>query len=144
MSFNAGDDPDVNVGTDSDPWLQMILSWGERNVGAGITLTIGGSLISGTVCSEREYFTKVSAQVADAFRAAWPEEDFETLEETITGMGTDRATAEEIPGQRFIHLRNPKIFNGRRFAIDAGEGNYWRGRVDSIQGFQVGMMRESD
>ena len=113
-----------------------------------ITLTIKGFLISGILISGRRYFE----YFAETFSSAVPKE-YPEISETIKKKFLDIAEVypnfteeslevlkeEDKPENiRFFHLKDAKILFPGQSWIPSKEGIYWRGRLDSVDGFKLG------
>lgn len=108
----------------------------------GVTLTIGGNFVTGTLISGRKYFE----EIGNLMRSA----SGDLSEEVREGLGDiygrfkefyPEATGEDLPDYRFsyIHLRNARIFeNGRPLPTD--RGFLWRGKLSAVDGFAIGSL----
>ena len=104
----------------------------EEERGFDITLTVGGILISGRVISRDAFvsgepFVKSTIGVVDEQRTPEQKEDAEQVLKT---------------GRRhFIHLKDAVFFTGPNLPIPGvGQGFYWRGRLNSVDGWMIGRL----
>jgi hypothetical protein len=107
----------------------------------GITLSVGGSVVSGTLISGRKYFDKFASE----FSASWPGQDKEEIKSSISKIGAiyDKPDNEEDrlvnPPPQFIHLANARIFHGREM-LPSSVGVLWRGKLNAVSGFSLGSL----
>jgi hypothetical protein len=98
----------------------------------GITLTVGGLLVTGELISAKTYMDEfLRGTLRDKMRSAIEEND--SLKQQI----------ENAPeGEDFIHLRNTKFLlpTGQPPVPGVGNGVLWRGRRSSVDGFFVGLL----
>ena len=89
----------------------------------GITLCMGGILISGVIVSEKEYYTSNSLLSA--------------IEEL--GRLPRASKTHDIPPPKFIHLKHVRITGaGQNDSLSVSKGAVWRGRLDRIDGYFLG------
>ncbi|THD83277.1 MAG: hypothetical protein E7812_00345 [Phenylobacterium sp.] len=118
----------------------------EHGIEVGVTLTVGGSIVSGTIISGVRYFEEfgqlfatglndpeVAAQTATAF-AGWGQ-IYQTPE------GVDAGTFRR-PAPTYIHLRDARFFGVGQTPIPAtnGPGFLWRGKISAVDGFSLGSL----
>lgn len=99
----------------------------------GVTLNVGGVVVSGYLVGQQRYF-------AEGFA-----EDFgellgksERKAEVMDAIGKPGKFYEEADLD-FIHLKDARIFLGAT-VIPSGNGIWWRGRVEDVQGYSVGVL----
>jgi hypothetical protein len=96
----------------------------EHNKDNGITLSVGGAVISGILISDRQYFEQLA---------------IETHTEAFSSLGDYKPeNIEHIP-LNYIHLKDAKIINGAT-AIPSSGGRLWRGKIASVDGFSLGTL----
>ncbi len=106
--------------------------------GLGITLTVGGLVITGELASGRHYYL----ESAKAFGKSLPEGDTrETVEKWVGGFSKiyDRPDIDERI--TFIHLKNVRFLSstGTFIIPNGGESSvWWRGRLSEVSGFMLG------
>ncbi|MBZ9843987.1 gas vesicle accessory protein GvpU [Mesorhizobium sp. CA5] len=140
----SGDSDVPPVGPANDWFLQSLVDM--VNTGGmtlKITLTVGGSLVSGELTSGKQYFEEFGKAVADGLREKAP--DLATqLAELYASHGDlyisdpDDSTPKTPPN--FIHLKNAHIYFGPSQPIPVNEGAWWRGRICEVQGFLMGTL----
>jgi hypothetical protein len=106
----------------------------------GVTLSVGGNLISGLLVSRSKYFEAFGTEFASAFHelpdvAANLYSSFSQLGDTYTQSSNPD---QPPPPVIYIHLKNAKHFYGNAAPIPSNRGVWWRGRLSSIDGFSLG------
>jgi len=100
-----------------------------------VTLTVGGSLVTGLLCSGKEYLEGVEASL----RKAWPE-----FPDFLGAIFKDRANiydANDMLVIGFVHLKDARIYNGGVNSIPTDSGVWWRGRIDAVTGWSFGKLQ---
>jgi hypothetical protein len=138
---------------DVDWFLQMWVRWAnEANAKglAGVTLIVGGTLVSGVLVGVRRYFEGI----ADVLAAAMPDEEDKAVRQWFADLGEQHKADEpepstpeefeerELAGPHYIHLRDAHIFQADR-PLPTGEGVWWRGRLEAVEGFMFGILGEA-
>lgn len=103
----------------------------------GVTLTIGGSIVSGTVISGRKFIDGSVERMTSGH---------EVKEGTIASEFQSFRNLYMYPDEidlanfkpRYIHLRDARYFSGPNHPIPA-EGMLWRGKLSSVDGFSLGL-----
>lgn len=131
-----------NPAPDSDWFLQQLVRFSnEWGVQMGITLQVGGVLVSGTVINGKQYFEDFSASFAAGFKSdselAAP---FKTLIDSYKKIYTSKPPNEDLPPPNYIHLRNARFFGPGQQAIPNPPGTLWRGRISEVGGFFLGSL----
>lgn len=126
-----------------DPMLETFVSLAEeQDISLGVTLTIHGLLISGNIISFQKYLEgiaqglesatgnqKIGQILAESYRNASQEYSETRREEGL----------EELPPRQYIHLSDAKFRFGDS-VVSPGTGVYWRGRLDEVDGFFLGII----
>lgn len=123
-----------------DPLLKMIAEistkLGDSSQGrfeTGITLQIGGLLVTGNIISARQYF--LEHPLTDKIL-----EVKEVLDKT-----DPLAEQPDKDGPHFVHLSGARYFiPGQPPIPTQGEGVYWRGRLSEVAGFSFGILAVDD
>jgi hypothetical protein len=153
---NAGIEPlssgNAGYSDDKDWFLQSIIGLADLGLEIGITLTLSGSIMSGTLISGRTYFKEIAKKVkgADGGVTLGGEnilEDIANFWEGYSSLYDRPADAGEDyvkPPAGYIHLRSAFSFSpsGDRLPSN-GEGPLWRGRLASVSGFSLGSLSSS-
>lgn len=110
----------------------------------GITLTVGGSIISGELTGGREYFEAVAEQVRSAVPGEVGEAMSDFFRKGAKVYVLAKEEANEVSGDlippNYLHLRNAKHFAPGSEAMPSGDGMWWRGRIAEVSGFTVGSL----
>lgn len=104
----------------------------DAGTGCDITLHTATGVICGTMISHKEYFEHVSNEIANA----WPDGPNEDVRDTFLGIGREIETANEAPNS-YIHLKNALVVGEHEFLPKDCKGPYWRGKVESVNGFHL-------
>ena len=141
-----------------DWFLQTLVglanSW---NLIIGITLNVGGTLISGDLVSGRGYFEDFAKNFVDGFVAGVKGVDPETVSamegslKKLADMYPDRTVEKKKEEEEaeeealhttdrptYIHLRDARIYHPAGAPIPANQGVWWRGRLEAVDGFFLG------
>jgi len=106
----------------------------------GITLTVAGFLISGTLVSGKRFFDGLAQQMADSFQA---EDVKKSIHKYFNSFG-DIYDVQRLEDERrtpiFIHLREAKLFHNSGKPIPGNKGVFWRGRISQVSGFCMGTL----
>ena len=117
-------------------WFAKFVNSGQVGVSIPVTFTIGGSLVSGHLISEADYFEQLSSD----FSGALPEAAREAGKELIKALQPTLAVDEDDqPACQFVHLKKAQVFNGSSNPIPSG-GTLWRGKISSVEGFSLGSL----
>jgi hypothetical protein len=106
----------------------------------GITLSVGGNLVSGQLISHDAYFKQLSEDMAAPFGQFEAGID-ESMKQIILSF-TPGESADETSAFHFIHLKDCKTYSSDQSAICA-EGVLWRGKIASVDGFTIGLLTRS-
>ncbi len=104
----------------------------------GVTLNVGGSLITGLLIGSINYLRGISellsgnGPTADQFA-----KHFEDIAEEVEK--TNAEAEDDNPSPNYIHLKNAKLVNVNGNVIELG---YWRGKLSSIDGFIIANLNQ--
>ena len=130
---------------DKDWFLEILCNMVNGNeMIIGLTLNVGGLLVSGELISGDKYFEGFSEEFTNALSNLVPTDDgIEDIKNQITKLG-DRYKHDENDEQNkptnFIHLRNAKFFNTVGSPVPSNRGVWWRGRLSEVSGFMLGSL----
>lgn len=125
--------------TEGDWFLRSLVDLVDgAGISFGVTLNVGGTVLTGQLISGGEYFRGFAAEFGDAAGdtpfghsmrevLAKPAEQFEDV-------------PEEHPLPAFIHLKDARMFLGSGPAMPTSRGVWWRGRISEVQGFVLGSL----
>jgi hypothetical protein len=121
---------------DVDWYLQqMVKMANEQGVEMGVTLVVGGSVITGTMVSGATYFETFAEQ----FASGWTDEESKgTIQKALAQPAQLYAHGKNNDplGASFIHLRDARIITPSE-AMPT-QGMLWRGRLTEVSGFSLG------
>ena len=128
---------------DSDWFLEILVKWangkdGNTLVGTGITLSLKGLLVSGSLIGYREYFEGIASL---AEKSNGNSEMVGFVADTIRGIA-EKISKFDMPVE-YIHLKDAHFYLGGNKEIPANAGVYWRGRLSEIDGFTIGLLSQA-
>ena len=112
-----------------------------------VTLNVHGTVISGTMIGSKRYYHEVGEMFAEAIKTKSPEdtsgakEEFKMLFQMLNQPPTD----EQLEGgeveveYNHIFLKDAKIFDGTHVF----SAPYWVGKIESVDGFFLGIEVET-
>ncbi|AFZ17068.1 gas vesicle accessory protein GvpU [Allocoleopsis franciscana] len=124
-----------------DLMLETFVSLAEvQDISLGVTLTIHGLLISGNIIS----FQKYLEGIAQGFESATGNQKIgQIIAESYRNASQEyskvRREQEELPPRQYIHLSDARFRFGDS-VVSPGTGVYWRGRLDEVDGFFLGII----
>lgn len=125
----------TDLTSNSDVLLTAIVRF-SRVLPINIVLFVQGTIISGLLISENEYFEylKKSVNFNERLRDGYNKvlDDIKSLSTESPDYQDKIPTFADI---EYIHLKNVKYHNVN--TIPNSEGFYWRGRLSSIDGFTL-------
>lgn len=93
-----------------------------------VTLLVGGFLVSGFIVSAEKFMENHPAS-----KAFWKQ----VTELRAKAIPSDQA---EDATRNFIHLREARFYTPGEAPIPGNEGVYWRAPLESVQGFNFGLL----
>lgn len=136
---------DVDVIGSKDWFLQSIIGVAvSSGVEIGVTLTIGGSIVSGTLISGATYFKELGEKLQS-------EPEGEHGIKHILGKGwseyqniyqkpSDAEEDWETPKANYLHLRNARYFAPGQQSLPRDVGFLWRGKLSAVDAFALGAL----
>lgn len=136
---------------DSDWLLSLFVSMVNDGSGMtiGITLFVGGAVISGQLIGGRDYFTSLSQQFERALGV--DRGDRGPIFKGAIDLYSAKVKSPENPdsedGERtvapgYLHLRNSRVYHGTTQIPQQCDGILWRGRLTQVDGFILGELRQ--
>ncbi|WP_414540437.1 gas vesicle protein [Stenotrophomonas forensis] len=136
-------------GVGRDHFLQFLVGVLNRDASAamGVTLTVGGSQISGELIGGAAYFEELSSVFAKAFGNG-DEAATTRLKQTMNKFGdvyrsdvseADAESNADRPPPVYVHMRNAQQFAPGGLPIP-GNGCLWRGKLSAVDGFSLGKL----
>ena len=121
---------------EKDWFLQNLVSLTNNKISFGVTLTVSGTLISGTLIGGKEYFKLFGESFASGMK---DEKSAENVKATYAEYGkTYDKDSKDIPAPSFIHLKGAKFYAVGGEPIPSDQGVLWRGRISEVSGFSLG------
>jgi hypothetical protein len=125
---------------------ELVRRANEGGLSLGLTLCVGGGLVSGVLIGGREYFEgfagDVASGVADPTVARKVREFFRSPaalyqpEEGCPGGARVSSLADPLS---YIHLKAVRFFTASGEPIPGSYGGYWRGKLSAVDGFVLGL-----
>jgi hypothetical protein len=124
----------------ADPYLLTLVHM--ANIGqfsAGVTLTVGGLIVTGDLISGASYFERLSKMVQSESKSL-DDESKKSVGEFFLSFGEEYKPDSNQPESKltpiqFIHIGKARLISHGHKPIDL---RLWRGRIDSIDGFTIG------
>jgi hypothetical protein len=116
----------------------------------GITLSVGGLVVSGLLISGKKYFEEMANELRQSPGPADQAGVRQSLSDYYGNFGTliykqsedeeqadtQGATMKRLPV--FIHLSGAKFFHNSGQPMPSNRGLRWRGRISAVDGFSLG------
>ena len=127
----------------ADAFLQFLVNLvnnGSQIESIGVTLQMGGMLVSGSIVSGAEYFDRFAAAFADSL-ADMDTPTRQSVRASLAELGdVFRLPQPAEPLPNYIHLADALFFTADGTPI-AGQPTLWRGRSSAVDGFILGRMQ---
>ena len=156
-SANGGPPPeraahDFFVRAAPDPLLEVLITFADQGSEVGVTLHVGGSMVSGVVISGSKYYELLADLFQEGYERAGMSDAGAPMRDALMSVAKDlysrssekpsNPDTEKPPMVRtFIHLRDAHFVDatGKQF-YDAQRvaGLVWRGRLADISGWFLG------
>lgn len=136
---------DVNIIGSKDWFLQSTIETIiNSGVEMGITLIVGGTIVSGTLIDGRKFFIELGdALTADSKSAGDSYETLGTGWKEFAALYDKPENAPEDwspPSAGFIHLRDARYHAPGQNPLPTHKGVLWRGKLSSVDGFNIGSL----
>ncbi len=119
-----------------DWFLQFLVSMANKNkLELGITLNVGGLLISGTLAGVKQYFTDFGADFAASLKESKGSEEIKATFKKIGDECACVSHSEQTDFPSYIHLKNARFYTAQGNEILENRSLWWRGRISEVQGF---------
>jgi hypothetical protein len=116
-------------------FLVWFVAQGERQGGLSLTVTVGGTLVTGLLISEQEYFSRVGTM----FSRGVPGLSAEGRESLDRFWSTWVDRREQSPEDKvmpaFLHLADAHVIVGNGIGVPHPAGVLWRCRLDEVDGY---------
>jgi len=128
---------------DADAFLQFLVNLvnnGSQIESIGVTLQMGGMLVSGSIVSGAEYFDSFAASFTASLSTV-DETTRKAVHVSLAELGdVFRVPQPADPLPNYIHLADALFFAADGTPI-AGQPTLWRGRTSAVDGFILGRMQ---
>ncbi|MBA1229184.1 gas vesicle protein [Pseudomonas viridiflava] len=116
-------------------WLVKFVA--NTKVEMGVTLSVGGNLVSGHLISHDTYFEQLAEDISAPFTQFSNGTD-EAMKEMILSFKPGDS-AQDTPAFHFIHLKDCRTYSNDGSPI-CEAGVLWRGRIAAVDGFTIGLI----
>ena len=112
-----------------------------RETTFGVTITVGGQVISGVMIGGAEYFHLFADDMAQGcLLGGMSQDEADSIKESLASNAKTYEPSENDPGNPiYIHLKNARHFYGNG-SIPSNSGMLWRGKLESVDGFSLGAL----
>uniref|UniRef100_UPI003D67252C gas vesicle accessory protein GvpU n=2 Tax=Alcaligenes xylosoxydans xylosoxydans TaxID=85698 RepID=UPI003D67252C len=135
--------PSASVAPPADVFLQFLVNLvnnGGQLKGIGVTLQMGGMLVSGSIVSGAEYFDRFAETFADSL-SDMDTDARQSVRKSLAELGdVFRLPQPAEPLPNYIHLVDALFFTADGTPI-AGQPTLWRGRSSAVDGFILGRLQ---
>jgi hypothetical protein len=128
---------------DQDWFLALLVGLANSGTQFGITLQVGGFLVSGTLSGGAEYFDNFALDFARGFPSPEGAETMRTAFASGGDIYRNLKDGDEQPPTDYIHLKGARFFNTSGNPIPTEKGIWWRGRTSEVSGFVLGSLSSS-
>ena len=133
LSINLDD------GVERDHFLQtLVILANNDDIEMGVTLTVGGFLISGMLISGKKYYEKIKTLLSENIDDDSALEYIQSIIDLPMAVYKDDDDDDRPINIVFIHLRNAQFFGSDGSHIPQPDGALWRGRISEVSGFFLG------
>ncbi|WP_313696969.1 gas vesicle protein [Achromobacter sp.] len=143
MSIDTPSSQPAAAAPAADAFLQFLVNLvnnGSQLESIGVTLQMGGMLVSGSIVSGAEYFDTFAAGFAGKLESLDPETR-QTVHASLAALGDVFRLPQPVdPLPNYIHLSDALFFTADGTPI-AGQPTLWRGRTSAVDGFILGRLQ---
>ncbi|CAB3824718.1 gas vesicle accessory protein GvpU [Achromobacter piechaudii] len=127
----------------ADAFLQFLVNLvnnGSQLESIGVTLQMGGMLVSGSIVSGAEYFDRFATSFTGSLDML-DTDSRDAVRRSLAELGdVFRVPQPADPLPNYIHLADALFFTADGTPI-AGQPTLWRGRTSSVDGFILGRLQ---
>jgi hypothetical protein len=111
-----------------------------------LTLNVRGTIVSGLMIGMKPYYEQIGKIFVDAIKsssqkhASVAKEEFKMVFDKIKEPPNLKELQEAEYEFNHIFMRNTKIYNGAQVIPSTGT-TYWIGKIESVDGFFLGMIQ---
>ena len=133
----------ASVAPPADVFLQFLVNLvnnGGQLKSIGVTLQMGGMLVSGSIVSGAEYFDRFAETFSDSL-SDMDTQARQSVRTSLAELGdVFRLPQPAEPLPNYIHLVDALFFTADGTPI-AGQPTLWRGRSSAVDGFILGRLQ---
>ncbi|MFL1806044.1 gas vesicle accessory protein GvpU [Plesiomonas shigelloides] len=123
---------------DKDWFLQSLVNMANGGVlSFGITLNVGGFLVSGELIGGKAYFEGFGSDFASGLSDS---SIADQVKASFAQHGEIYSSNENPSPPAYIHLKDARFFNSNGNPIPGNRGVWWRGRISEVDGFSLGSL----
>lgn len=145
MNEKDSDVTSVMIIDDKDWFLQTLINMVKGGgFTFGITLNVGGFLVSGNLIGGKDYFESFGTDFAEGLAS---EGTADKIKESFASIGYPNISDKDenkVSSPGFIHLKDAKFFNTNGNPIPENKGVLWRGRISEVSGFSLGLLSKTN
>jgi len=127
----------------ADAFLQFLVNLvnnGSQIESIGVTLQMGGMLVSGSIVSGAEYFDSFAASFSGSLQSL-DADTRQTVHASLAELGDVFRLPQPVdPLPNYIHLADALFFTADGTPV-AGQPTLWRGRTSAVDGFILGRLQ---
>lgn len=124
-----------------DWFLQTLIKMANRGIPMDLTLQLSGFLVSGELCTDRDYIDGFAEEFAAPLAGSDNSEEIKSSFARFRDENLPEDTdSVPNPGPAYIHLKNARFFNTGGNPIPGNRGVWWRGRLSQVGGFMIGRL----
>ncbi|KPW82718.1 putative Gas vesicle protein [Pseudomonas syringae pv. coriandricola] len=118
-------------------WLVKFVA--NTKVEMGVTLSVGGNLVSGHLISHDDYFDQMAEDISAPF-SQFDNGTEASMKEMILSFKPGESS-QDTPAFHFIHLKDCRTYSTDGHPI-CDSRVLWRGRIAAVDGFTIGLIAE--
>lgn len=143
MSIDPTAGQNTGAAPSADAFLQFLVNLvnnGSQIESIGVTLQMGGMLVSGSIISGAEYFDSFAANFTSSLDTLDPDTR-KTVRTSLEELGDVFRLPQPVdPLPNYIHLADALFFTADGTPV-AGQPTLWRGRTSAVDGFILGRLQ---
>lgn len=126
---------------DQDWLLTQLVQWAELGLSTGVTLFVGGSVVSGILTGEDAYISKLREGFAEGLAGSPSAEPIDrALASMLEAVKSPPQDEGSIPYPRYAHLRDAQVFAPGSGPMPSNEAISLRIKLGSVDSFSLGIM----
>lgn len=123
-------------------WLlqELVFLVNKFDLRIGVTLTVGGNLLSGEMIGGAHYFKTMKENFAQSKGASEIGKSISVAMERYEGNFREYMAQDETTPPAFIHLLEAKLHGPNTVPGSSTIQSLWRGRLSEVSGFTIGVL----